>query len=38
MITAQRAIVLLGGGALALAAAPGSAQVSETIVLNIMRE
>jgi hypothetical protein len=38
MITAQRAIVLLGGAAMAITAAPGSAQVNETIVLNIMRE
>jgi hypothetical protein len=38
MITAQRAIVLLGGAALAASAGPAPAQVNETIVLNIMRE
>lgn len=38
MITAQRAIVLLSGGALALAATPALAQVEPGIVLNIMRE
>lgn len=38
MITAQRAIVMLTGAALAVSAAPGAAQVNETIVLNIMRE
>jgi hypothetical protein len=38
MITAQRAIVLLGGVALAASASPAAAQVNETIVLNIMRE
>ena len=38
MITAQRAIVLLSGAALALSATPALAQVEPGIVLNIMRE
>nr|WP_166175671.1 hypothetical protein [Altererythrobacter segetis] len=38
MITAQRAIVLLTGAALALSATPSAAQVDPGIVLNIMRE
>jgi hypothetical protein len=38
MITAQRAFLLLGGAALAFSASPGMGQVSDTIVLNIMRE
>lgn len=38
MITAQRAIVLLSGAALAAAAAPAVAQVPPDITLNIMRE
>jgi hypothetical protein len=38
MITAQRAIVLLSGAALALSAVPSAAQVEPGIVLNIMRE
>jgi hypothetical protein len=38
MITAPRAILLLTGASLALCAGPGAAQVSDTIVLNIMRE
>jgi hypothetical protein len=38
MITAPRAILLLGGIALAASAAPGLAQVNDSIVINIMRE
>jgi hypothetical protein len=38
MITAPRAILLLGGAALAASAAPGLAQVNDSIVINIMRE
>jgi hypothetical protein len=38
MITAQRAIVLLSGAALAVSAAPAAAQVPPDITLNIMRE
>jgi len=38
MITAQRAIVLLSGAALAVSATASSAQVEPSIVLNIMRE
>jgi len=38
MITAQRATFLLAGAALAITGSPGTAQVNETIVLNIMRE
>ena len=38
MITAQRAIVMLSGAALAASATPVAAQVEPGIVLNIMRE
>ena len=38
MITAQRAIVMLTGAALAVCATPGMAQVDNSIVINIMRE
>jgi hypothetical protein len=38
MITAQRAILLLTGAALAVSAAPALAQVPDSITLNIMRE
>ena len=38
MITAQRAIVLLSGAALAVSLAPAAAQVPPDITLNIMRE
>ena len=38
MITAQRAIVLITGAALAVSATPGMAQVDPSITLNIMRE
>jgi hypothetical protein len=38
MITAPRAILLLTGATMALTAMPLAAQVSDTIVINIMRE
>lgn len=38
MITAQRAILLLTGAAMAMPASPALAQVDDSIVLNIMRE
>lgn len=38
MITAPRAILLLTGAAMAASAAPGAAQVPDSITLNIMRE
>jgi len=38
MITAQRAIVMVTGAALAMSATPGVAQVDSSIVFNIMRE
>jgi hypothetical protein len=38
MFTAQRAIVLITGAAMAVTATPGIAQVDPGIVLNIMRE
>jgi hypothetical protein len=38
MITAQRAIVMLSGAALAASAIPAAAQVDPGIIVNIMRE
>lgn len=38
MVTAQRAILLFAGAAMAVSATPSLAQVSDAIVLNIMRE
>jgi hypothetical protein len=38
MVTAQRAILLLAGAAMAVSATPALAQVNDGIVLNIMRE
>jgi hypothetical protein len=38
MVTAQRAILLFAGAAMAASATPGFAQVNDGIVLNIMRE
>ena len=38
MITAQRAVLLLTGAAMAVSASPALAQVPESVTLNIMRE
>lgn len=38
MITAQRAVLLLTGAAMAVSTAPALAQVPESVTLNIMRE